>query len=166
MLRNVCIFIFINLFTFTTTAVHAGVEKGDKTITIFGALQSDDFSDTLIAQIAGGLFVNNVLEIQGTALLISNDGAGNKSSLYGFGANGNLYLPMDNPDLAPYFGAGAQLLLTDFADNSDTEIALNIQAGIKQFLSENITINYQGQFITSSGYDASILSVGFTIFLE
>lgn len=166
MLRKLTTPLFMTLFALMSFSAQAGIEKGDKTISIFGSLTSDDYSDTLIALAAGGYFFTDTLELQGTVLLVSSDSGGSVSSLTGFGANANLYLPGQNPDIVPYVGAGAQLILTDFSGTTDSEIGFNAQAGIKQFLSENVTVNYQGQFITSSGYDATVLSVGFSIFFE
>jgi hypothetical protein len=146
---------------------NAGIEKDDKTISIFGSFTSGEFSDTLILQVAGGYFMTDTLELQGVVLLVaSEDDFGNTSSVGGYGANANLYLPGGNPDFIPYIGGGGTLILTDFNGATDTAIGLNGQAGIKQFLTEEISINYQAQFVTSSDYDAFILSVGFSIFLE
>ena len=78
----------------------------------------------------------------------------------------NLYLPGQNPDLIPYVGGGAQLVLSDTGAGSDTSIGLNAQAGLKQFLTEEVAINYQAQLLSSSNYDAFILSAGITFFFE
>ena len=156
--------ISLSLFTFSATA---GIEKNDKTVSVFGAYTSDDYSDTLIVQLAGGFFLTDTLELQGIVLQVSSeDDFGNTTSVGGYGANANLYLPGKNPDIVPYVGAGAQLVLTDFNGNTDSALGLNGQVGIKQFLNEDIAINYQAQYLTSSDYDAFILSVGISIFLQ
>ena len=155
------------LMLMASTATHAGIEEGDKTVSIFGALTFDEFTDSLTVQAAGGLFVTDTLEVQGVALLVSSeDDFGNVSATSGYGMNANLYLPGGDPDFIPYVGGGGTLILTDFNGTTDTAFGLNGQAGIKQFLNESVSVNYQAQFITSSDYDATIFSVGFTIFLD
>jgi hypothetical protein len=153
------------LATGPTTAL-AAIEQGDKTLSVFGSLTFADDSDTLIAQGAFGQFMTDVLELQGQVMMISSDSDSYDYSITGIGVNANYYLPGNNPDIVPYFGGGGQLIFVDAGGNSDTELGLNAQAGIKQFLNESTTINYQGMFITSDSYDATILSVGLTIFLE
>ena len=145
---------------------NAGIEKGDKSVSIFGSLTSADNSDTLVLQAAGGFFFTEVLELQGTVLMLASSSAGSDVTVTGLGANANLYLPGNNPDFVPYVGGGGALILTDFNGATDTALGLNGQVGFKQFLNEEISINYQAQYVTSSDYDAFILSVGFSIFLE
>jgi len=157
----------IAVFMFATTIAHAGIEKDDKTVSLFGSLTSADESTTLNLSASGGYFLTETLEVQGVVLLVSSeDGAGNTTAVSGYGVNANLYMPGPNPDFVPYFGGGGALILTDFNGATDTAIGLNGQAGIKQFLNEEISINYQAQYVTSSDYDAFILSVGFSIFIE
>lgn len=154
------------LLAITSTAANAGIEKGDKSFSIFGSLTFADDSDTLTAYGTLGQFMTDVLELQGQVMLISSDSDSYDYSVTGLGANANYYLPGKNPDIVPYFGGGGMLILVDAGGESDSEIGLNAQAGIKQFLNESTTINYQGMFVTSSSYDATILSVGLTIFFE
>ena len=155
------------LILMASTATHAGIEEGDKTLSLFGSFTFDDFSDTLTVQASAGFFISDTVEIQGVALLVSTeDDFGNSSSTSGYGANVNLYLPGNNPDFIPYVGGGASLVLTDFNGTTDSSLGLNAQAGIKQFISETVSVNYQAQVLSSSDYDATILSVGFSIFLD
>ncbi len=98
--------------------------------------------------------------------MLASSSAGSDVTVTGLGANANLYLPGSNPDFVPYVGGGGTLILTDFNGTTDTALGLNGQVGFKQFLNEEVSINYQAQYVTSSDYDAFILSVGFSIFLE
>lgn len=154
------------LLAASSAAGAAGIEKGDKTLSIFGSLTFANDSDTLLLSGTFGQFMTDVLELQGQVMMISSDSDSYDYSVTGVGVNANYYLPGNNPDLVPYFGGGGQLIFVDAGGDSDTELGLNAQAGIKQFLNESTTINYQGMFITSDSYDATILSVGLTIFLE
>lgn len=145
----------------------AGIEKDDKTVSLFGSFTAADGADTLTISASGGYFLTDTLELQGVVLLVSTeDDFGNSTAVSGYGVNANLYVPGHNPDLIPYFGGGGVLILTDFNGTTDSALGLNAQAGIKQFLTEEISVNYQAQFTTSSDYDAFILSVGFSIFFE
>lgn len=157
----------IALFILTTINAHAGIEKDDKTLSIFGTLTSDDFGDEMVISAAGGYFYTDTLELQGVILLInSEDDLGNVSSIGGYGVNTNLYFPASDPDLIPYIGAGVDLLVTDFNGISDSSVGFNAQVGFKHFLNEDISIDYQAQTLQASDYDAFILSVGISIFLE
>jgi membrane-associated protease RseP (regulator of RpoE activity) len=163
-MRKLLILLFLTLFSL---GAQAGIEKNDKTVSIFGAYTSSDDSDTLILQAAAGYFVTDTLELQAVILQVaSEDNVGNTTAVGGYGVNANLYIPGKSPDLIPYVGAGGTLILTDFNGMTDTTLGLNAQAGLKQFLKENIAVNYQAQLVSSDTYDATILSVGFTIFLE
>lgn len=154
--------VIFTLLTFFAFNANAEIQKGDKTISIFGSMTSDDFSDTLTIFATGGLFYTDVLELQGSVVLIDSG----SFSQTGFGANANMYFPGKNPDFIPYAGGGVQLILSDTGFGSDTSLGLNAQVGIKQFLSEEIAINYQAQILNSSDYDAFILSAGITLFFE
>jgi hypothetical protein len=145
---------------------NSGIEKNDKSASIFGSLTSADDSDTLTISAAGGLFYTETLELQGTVLLISSSSSGSDVTVSGYGANANLYLPGTNPDIIPYVGGGGMIIMTDFNGTTDTALGLNIQTGIKQFITEEVSLNYQAQYTTSSDYDAFVLSVGFSIFLD
>jgi len=155
------------ILTLFSMAAQAGIEKNDKTISLFGSFTSSDSTDTLILQAAAGYFITDTLELQGVILQVSNDdGNGNTTTIGGYGVNANLYIPGNNPDVIPYVGAGGTLILTDFNGNTDSNLGLNAQVGIKQFIKENIAVNYQAQVVSSDTYDATILSVGFSVFLE
>lgn len=162
MLRQLPTALLITLFTLMSFSAQAGIEKGDKTFTISGSFQSSDNEDFTTILASAGLFVSDTMEVQGTGFLI--DGGG--FTVTAFGGNANLYIPGKDPDLIPYIGGGATLVIIDSDTFSDTSIGFNGQIGIKQFLSENVAMNYQFQILSSSDYDATIASVGITIFLE
>jgi len=149
-----------------TFNANAGIEQDDKSVSIFGSLTSADDADTLTVSASGGYFFTDTLELQGTVLLISSSSGGSDVTVSGYGANANLYLPGNNQDIIPYIGGGAVLILTDFDGTTDSAIGFNGQMGIKQFLTEEVSLNYQAQYTTSSDYDAMIISVGFSIFIE
>jgi hypothetical protein len=97
MLRKIITPLLITLFGLMSFSAQAGIEKGDKTISIFGSLTSpSDGDDQLFLSAAGGMFVTD----------------------------------------------------------------------IKQFLNETVAVNYQLQYVDAGDYDATIASVGFSIFLE
>lgn len=166
MLRKLTMPLFLALFGLMSFSAQAGIEQGDKTVSIFGSLQSTDTADTIIALLSVGYFQTDTLELMGTMLLVAVSDDFSDTTVTGFGANANLYLPGQNPDIIPYVGAGGSLILIDTGTFTDSELGINVQAGIKQFISESVTINYQLQFITADTYDATIASIGFTIFLD
>lgn len=147
---------FVLLICFAFNA-NAGIEKDDKTFSIFAALISSDASDTLFVSAAGGYFYTDVIELAGTVTLIDS----NNFSSVGFGGNANMYFPGKDPDLIPYAGGGATLTVDDF----DTTFGINGQVGIKQFISEDVAMNYQAQLILSSD-TIFIMSAGITIFFD
>ncbi|MDH5610966.1 MAG: porin family protein [Gammaproteobacteria bacterium] len=158
--------LFLFIFSLISFSAQAGIEKNDKTFSINAQLMSSDGEDMLMVMASGGLFTTETLELQGVVLLID---AGTLT-ITGLGANANLYLPGNNPDFIPYIGAGGQILNIKDSDPtfgfSETELSLNAQVGFKQFLAEEIAINYQLQVISSDSYDATVASVGLTIFLD
>lgn len=159
---NKIIAVIFALSLFSVSA-HAGIEKGDKTVSIFGSFTSPDIGeDILFVQAAGGMFLSDKLEGQGTVSLIDSG----PFRITNFGGNANFYFPNKNPDLIPYAGGGLALSLIEFGATDETELGFNLQAGLKQFLSEEISINYQLQLVDAGDFDATIFSVGFSIFIE
>lgn len=153
------------LFTLSLFALpaHAGIEKGDKTVSIFGSLTSpSQGDDVLFLQAAGGLFLSDTLEGQGTVSLIDSG----PFTISTYGGNANLYFPGRNPDFIPFVGGGLSISIIDAGPIDETEVGFNAQAGIKQFVNEDISINYQLQYVDAGDFDATILSVGFSIFIE
>jgi hypothetical protein len=165
-MRKIITPLFLSIFGLMSFSAQAGIEKNDKTFNIFGSLTSTDGEDMLMLMASGGMFTTETLELQGTILLLD---AGTMT-VTGVGANANLYIPGKNPDFIPYVGAGGQIInVKDTTPNfgfSETELALNAQVGFKQFLSEQVAINYQLQVVSSSNYDATVASVGITVFLD
>ena len=162
MLRKIITPLFLSIFALTSFSAQAGIEKGDKTFNINGQLMSSDDEDMLMVMASGGMFTSETLELQGVVLLMD---AGTMT-VTGLGANANLYLPGSNPDFIPYVGGGGQIFSFKDTGISETELAFNAQVGFKQFIDEDIAINYQIQVISSDSYDATVASVGLTIFLD
>ena len=162
-MRKITTTLLITLLGLMSFSAQAGIEKGDKTISIFGALTSPDQGDDfLFLQAAGGLFLSDTLEAQGIVQLLDSGPV----SVSAFGANANLYFPGQNPDIFPYVGGGLTITILDAPPIDETELGFNVQAGIKQFVSEQVTINYQLQFVDAGDYEATIASIGFSIFLD
>ena len=65
--KKLATFTLLSFFAFTA---NAGIDEGDKTVSIFGSLTSDDFSDTLTVFATGGLFYTETLELQGSVVLV------------------------------------------------------------------------------------------------
>ena len=150
------------LLTLLAFNANAEIAKGDKTISLFAALISTDANDTLFINASGGVFYTDVIELQGTVSLLDS---GNFTST-SFGANANLYFPNNkNPDFLPYVGGGALLTLIDAGAFTDTSFGINGQVGMKQFLTENVAVNYQAQIVLADDTQF-ILSAGFTFFIE
>jgi len=144
-------------------SANAGIEKGDKTVSIFGSLTSpSDGDDQLFLSAAGGLFLTDTLEGQAVVYLIDSG----PFTISSYGTNANLYVPAKNPDLIPFVGGGLTITIIDAPPIDETELGFNVQGGIKQFINESVSINYQLQYVDAGDYDATILSVGFSIFLE
>lgn len=163
MLRKLITPLALIIFGLISFSAQAGIEKGDKTISIFGSVTSPDQGDDFtMLSLAGGMFVTETLEAQGVALIL--DGSGFNVSSYG--ANANLYFPSQNPDVVPFVGAGLTVTFLDIPPIDETEVGFNLQAGIKQFINESVSINYQIQLIDAGDYEATIASVGFSIFLD
>jgi hypothetical protein len=117
-----------------------------------------DAADLGLLTLGGGLMVTDQLEarVDWTALL--GDASG------GFITPGvDFFIPIEAPVL-PYVGGGYSLAYGDLDDLSSIEL----HAGIKQFLSERIALDYRlrYQMPTDSDYDSmQILQVGFAYYL-
>ena len=162
MLRKIITPLFLSIFGLASFSAHAGIEKNDKTFNVNAQLMSSEGEDMLMVMASGGMFTTETLELQGVVLLMD---AGSMT-VTGLGANANLYLPNGDADFIPYVGGGGQVISIKDTGISETELAFNAQVGFKQFLAEDIAVNYQIQVISAANYDATIASVGLTIFLD
>lgn len=168
MLRKIITPLFATIFGLMSFSAQAGIDKGDKSFGINAQLISEDTEDTLMILANMGMFTSETLELQGVVMFMD---AG-PMMMVGLGANANLYFPKAESDFIPYVGGGGQIISIDIDGSAgapgikETELAFNVQAGFKQFIDEDIAVNYQLQVISSDNYDATIASVGLTIFLD
>ena len=74
------------------------------------------------------------------------------------------YLLNQGADVIPYVGAG---LLTAVGDDSDSGALLDVHGGIKQFLSEKTSLNYEVKYYTSTDDTSSGVlmgTIGFSVY--
>ena len=159
------------VLVFMSSIATAGIEQDDISFSIYGSLSSGstaagDESDSMTLFGSAGYFFTDSIELQAVMLLSSAETNGSIYDVVGYGVNGNLYFGGMSQDIIPYIGVGALYLATDLAGSEDTNAAFTGQVGIKHFLTETVSINYQAQGVVSLFFDATILSVGLSVYLD
>lgn len=165
MSKRIC-FIVLSLLSLP---VSAGIEGGDFAVSVHGSLTSisagTEESDSLTLFASGGYFVTENFEIQAAALISTSESeSGSNYDATGYGLNVNYYFAEINENLVSYIGIGALYLSADLGDEEESEAAFTGQLGLKHFVDEKISFNYQAQGVASLFWDASILSIGLSYY--
>lgn len=153
------------------TLAEAKVKKGDKEISFFGSVietspEGAESTTTVIVQVAGGVFVTDNVQVGGSVMQTSifNSFTATVRLLNGFVK----YHFNPNDVLVPYVGAQAGMAFVESDFSSDSGISYGGMAGFKYFLSENLSINGEGDIIQSKIADTTatqtILQVGLSYY--
>ena len=159
---------FIVLLLFSLP-VNAGIEDGDFAVSVYGSLSAvsvgTEDSDSLTLFASGGYFITESIELQGALLLSTAETSGGSTyDVTGYGLNANYYFAEINQNLVTYVGIGALYLATDLDGEEDSSGAFTGQLGIKHFVDEKVSFNYQAQGVASLFFDATILSIGLSYY--
>jgi hypothetical protein len=143
----------------TTIGAPAGIEAGQ--IEIGGQLAwfKSDETDVGLAIVNGGYMYTDQIEFKLAWIALLGDVSG------GFINPGADYLFTGiHPTVVPYAGGGYAM---GYGDASDLD-SIEVHAGVKQFLTERIAIDYRFSYQspTDSAYDASqVMLIGFSYYL-
>ena len=99
-----------------------------------------------------------------TLISTSESESGSNYDATGYGLNVNYYFAEINENLVSYIGIGALYLSADLGDEEESEAAFTGQLGLKHFVDEKISFNYQAQGVASLFWSASILSIGLSYY--
>lgn len=141
----------------------AGTTAGQ--LEVSGAFQitsPDGADDQYSIQAGGGYFLTDALEVKGTVIVFGGSGDLDTRGFVGAGAD---YHFLPELDTVPYAGA---FIMAQVGDDSSSDALLNLHVGVKQFVTETVSIFYEAAFYTSSGSDASDLvlgQIGISLFL-
>jgi hypothetical protein len=141
----------------------AAVKEGDKEISVYGAVTniSADVIDLTITtiQLAGGFFVSDAAQIGGslTNQSTSGDAEGTTRVVGGFFK----YHVNPKDTTIPYFGAQVGLATYESGSVSESAVSYGPLAGVKIFVSENLSINPEADVIFTTILD---IDVTITIF--
>lgn len=146
-----------------------GVGEGDLELSIFGNITSTDGNTFTFVGSSVGYYIRNNIQLLGSA---SGFVASEFSDLsFVFGAN-YLFSPwkpagVSNP-MVPYVGAGISFGIlevdTGFGTYSETSTDPAVRAGLKQFIGERISVNYELEY-TLSDPASTEFKVGVSFYL-
>ena len=134
-----------------------GLEPGDKAVTIYGAIISTEYDDTMLLTGAYDQAIDNKITIGGTATITTSDAIDTLT----LAVRGRYHIATPQP-IVPYVGAGGAY--TDF--DIDSYFNLAGEVGFLQPISENVDLDYNFAILVplDSDYDTTtIASVGIKI---
>lgn len=135
------------------TAASAAVEAGNTTLTLSASCNKLDVPDVdvsmwdLSGRVGLGRFMTNNFQLEGLlegtwAEVSGADDAYQMLLL----VRPNFHFSTESATV-PYIGAAAGMLLFDMGEDSETSFAYGAQAGIKQFVRENVFLQIEGSFL-------------------
>jgi Outer membrane protein beta-barrel domain len=150
----------------------AKVKQGDKEIAFFGALISQSFdsggsaSEALI-QVSGGFFISNASQVGGSLINVSSDTGGVTSTVRLINGFYKFHFNTDT-DTVPYVGAQAGVAEADVGGTSESGASFGAMAGVKMFLSENLSVNPEFNILHSTlagvGVTQTTLQIGLSYY--
>jgi opacity protein-like surface antigen len=139
----------------------AAVKEGDKEISVYGAVTSIDvegFNVTLVTvQLAGGVFINDSAQLGGSITTQSSDAEGETSTSRTLAGFFKFHFNTKETTV-PYVGFQAGQTTVEFGSDSESAVSYGPLAGIKFFVSENLSVNPEVDYIKTK-----ILEVDVTI---
>ena len=141
----------------------AGVEKGTWELAMSGSYSNLDAGgsdiDMIQANLKAGYFTTSAFELSGmlTYLDADLDDLDLKATMLGAGADYHF----GSGDILPYVGAAIYWVDVELEDLSDDDFAWDIHAGLKQFVAENVAIDYRVTYVSFDDLDLDGFSVGF-----
>jgi hypothetical protein len=149
----------IAVFVITTTA-YAGIEGGEKEIGgAFVVVKPKDGDATFMALGNLGYYLSANLKL-GIVVQLNSDGD-DTTGLVGGALD---YLFNTGNEFIPYVGAG---VFTMVGDDVDSDALIDVHAGLKQFIGEQSSINYELRYLamTDEPSDGAILGIiGFSVY--
>lgn len=146
-MKNIKVLLAIVAAGFTGFA-HAGIEQGDVEIGIsLNVSEPDEGDGTTFIIGSYGYAVTQNLQILGAGFI----GEAGGSEFGNIGAGVDYLFGNADSDVVPFVGASYQLSVGDF-DSTDF---LDVHAGLKQFISERASIDYQIQRLEAVDSDFS-----------
>jgi hypothetical protein len=126
-------------------------------------------ANALLANINVGYFVTDAIEVKGGIVTAYAWGSGNSMYLVGFTAGGDYHF-LTKGKLVPYIGGSGGLAVVGMSGASVTGGLVEGHVGLKHFIGERTTINYQvgyeRAFVSAFGNEASVGFIAATIGLS
>lgn len=146
-----------------STMAYAGIEGGEKEIGgAFSIMKPKEGDAVWLLLGTAGYYFNPNFRLSGLAIVTGSGGDdGDTTGIIGVTGD---YLFNDGQDMIPYVGAG---LSKAVGDDAGSDALVDIHAGLKQFVSENTSINYEAKYsaITDDLGEGTISgTIGFSIY--
>ncbi len=158
---------------FAAPGAWSAVQEGDAEVSIFGSVSTIDVegstSDQITAQVLGGVFVTDEVEVGGSFLTIGTFSDAGDASVEIVNGFAKLHF---NPaeDTVPYVGGQAGVVSVTAGDFSDNGTSIGFMAGVKIFatedLSYNIEFNWQETEIFDVDATSTTLLVGVSVYFD
>jgi hypothetical protein len=140
------------------TSAQARIKDGQSELGFFGEFTSTEGFSVLLGQVTYGKFVSRNSQIGGSVTGLSSDAF----ELVGVSAFYRYHFSPD-AEVVPYVGAQAGVVITDIS----TSGSIGGSLGVKNFVSENLSVNYEGDVVLTFG-DVStttfLLTVGLSYY--
>jgi opacity protein-like surface antigen len=152
----------VGLVIGVSTVAFAGVQAGDTTITLSSAFTYTDVIEPevtswdITGRIALGRFLTNNFQLEG----ILNGSVGDifDSADYYYGAllvRPNFHFSTASATV-PYIGASVGMFFLDIEGEGETNFAYGGQAGIKQFVRDNVFVQVEGSYLRTAIFSEDV----------
>jgi opacity protein-like surface antigen len=164
-MQNICKLILILSLGFAAAApLQAELEKGDWDLDFSASYTSLDASgsdlDLITGSVSAGYFVTPMIEIDGGVTYLDADIDGGDLKTWLLEAGANFYFNTSGT-FHPYVGGGIFLADVDVGGLGDEDDwGWRLRAGIKQFITDNVTIDYEVSYIDFDDLDLDGIMVG------
>jgi len=153
-------------------AVEIESMQGKQFVSVFGNINNSSAGDvdvtmTMIGGTYGKFFTEN-MEGNGTLILMGVDADGDEATMYSILGRFNYNFYQSGLTYIRYAGVTLGYTSAEFGDDSDSSLSYGVQGGIKYFMSEETSFNFEAGYlhseIESEDVDSIILSVGISYY--
>ncbi len=152
-------------------AVQIESMQGKQFVSVYGNINNSSADvDILMTMIGGtfGMFFTDNIEVNGTLVLMSVDADGDEATTYSILGRCNYNFYKSGLTFIPYAGGTLGMTYAEFGPYSDTSLSYGVQGGIKYFMSEETSFNFELGYlhseIESSDVDSLIFSFGISYY--
>ncbi len=152
-------------------AVQIESMQGKQFVSVYGNINNSSADVDIVMMMIGGtfgMFFTDNMEVNGTLVLMGVDADGEEATMYSILGRCNYNFYKSGLTYIPYAGGTLGFTSVEFGSESDSSLSYGVQGGIKYFMSEETSFNFELGYlhseIESSDVDSLIFSFGISYY--